>query len=97
MKKLAERNLQNRETIALGLISEVAKDKRTESISADKDRRVADMKGNGETSALPKGPTTQNAATDKQIKFMQKLGIMYPPNVTKQEANRLIKEKTGRE
>ena len=42
--------------------------------------------------ALKKKNIKEEPATDKQIAFMQKLGIKFPKEITKEEAKHLISE-----
>ena len=64
---------------ALVLLQEIARDRRSEQIREEREKR------NGEP------------ATDKQKKFMKKLGIDFPDTVTKKEASILIDEELGKE
>jgi len=70
------------EQIALAVLQEVAKDVRS-------DKRA-------EQTHEEQGTKNSQPATDKQKKFMKKLGIKFPANVTKQEASMLIDEERGR-
>lgn len=54
-----------------------------------KDRRMEKIKQEREAS-------NGQPATEKQKKFMSKLGIDFPRNVTKQEASALIDEELGK-
>jgi hypothetical protein len=69
------------EQIALAVLQEVAKDVRS-------DKRA-------EQTHEEQGAKNIEPATDKQKKFMKKLGIKFPANVTKLEASALIDEARG--
>ena len=53
-----------------------------------KDRRVREMRKSKNGNGSP--------ATENQKKYMRKLGIDYPGNVTKMEASKLIDEKLAK-
>ena len=76
----------------LGEIKSKTEDERTASVvlqELSKDRRMEEMRQVRET-------RNNVPATDKQKKFMTKLGIEYPKTVTKQEASALIDEELGK-
>jgi len=54
-----------------------------------KDRRMEEIREE-------RGNQRQKPATEKQKRFMEKLGIKYPKNVTKQEASVLIDEELAK-
>ena len=88
-------NIQDRLDTYMEILGEIRKktdDERT-AVSllqeVSKDRRMEEMRQEKEAkNSVP--------ATDRQKKFMKKLGIDFPETVTKQEASLLIDEELGR-
>ena len=88
-------NIQAKLDIYMELLEEIRQktdDERT-AVSllqeVSKDRRMEEMRQEKEAkNSVP--------ATDRQKKFMKKLGIGFPETVTKQEASLLIDEELGR-
>lgn len=90
-----DENIQEKLTSYLELLGEIkgkTEDERTAAVvlqELSKDRRMEEMRQEREEkNSVP--------ATDKQNKFMTRLGIDYPKTVTKQEASQLIDEELGR-
>jgi len=76
------------ERTAVSLLQEVSKDRRSAEIREE--RETKNSKGK-------KGEAKNHEpATEKQKEFMDKLGIDYPADVTKQYASMLIDEKRGK-
>ena len=90
-----EENIQEKLTSYLELLGEI-KDKTEDEGTAvvvlqeiSKDRRMDQMRQEKEArNSVP--------ATDKQKRFMKRLGINYPKAITKQEASVLIDEELGK-
>ena len=90
-----EENIQEKLTSYLELLDEI-KDKTEDEGTAvvvlqeiSKDRRMEEMRQDREAkNSVP--------ATDKQKRFMKRLGINYPKTITKQEASVLIDEELGK-
>lgn len=90
-----DENMQTKLDNYLELFDEIRK-KTTDSREAlalltevSKDRRMEEIREE-------KKAGNSRPATDKQKGFMNKLGIKYPKNVTKQEASVLIDEELGK-
>jgi hypothetical protein len=71
------------DAVAIAILQELSKDRRSGEI------RVERAAKNGEANA-------NEPATEKQKKFMKKLNIAFPANVTKYEASKLLDEELAR-
>jgi hypothetical protein len=71
------------DAVAVAILQELSKDRRSGEI------RVERAAKNGEANA-------NEPATEKQKKFMKKLNIAFPANVTKHEASTLLDEELAR-
>lgn len=72
-------------TVAVALVIEAAKDRRTDEINKSGGGR---SNGNGHGKSEP--------ATPNQLGFLKKLGIAASPGLSKAEASKLIDEATGK-
>lgn len=73
----------NSDAVAIAILQEVSKDRRSGEIRTERAAK------NGEANA-------NEPATEKQKKFMKKLNIAFPANVTKHEASTLLDEELGK-
>lgn len=80
--------------LAFQIVEQVAKDRRTEAINAERNGS-----GNGFSNGFQSAGAFdgEKPASEKQKSFMKRLGLKVPDGLTSREASRLIDEELGKE